>query len=164
MPSRAHKEFQKYKQFINEQIWEKYGPSYCNPHTMGDTWRTELPYHKDVMDLVLLQTRVFIRLLDVSDLNEENKMGCLQALTGKMTNFLVVYAERNPNLCGLPALSIHDQAFRSIKSELWNEFGYTKRLENRVTLKRAAKEAARKASTAQQEKNRLAKSHQQKTK
>ncbi len=131
MSTRSHEEYKKYKESLNSQVWEKFGPSYCMPSVNNGSWRTTIPYRKEVVDYVILQTRVYLRLVEYYGLALQ-QWDFMTALTNKIADWLAVYLERNPGLDGRDAEYKHKWAVDYVKDEIVNKFDYVQRLKKQV--------------------------------
>lgn len=64
----------KYIDFISRAVIDKFGGSYQTYQTLGNSWRTQLKYNPVIENYILMQTHVFIRMLDDCNLRDLNVM------------------------------------------------------------------------------------------
>ena len=63
-----------YVEFIGTQVINKFGGSYQTYQTSGKIWRQKMDYRPDVEQYIMLETGVFLRMLDVRDQGNFNMM------------------------------------------------------------------------------------------
>ncbi len=161
MSTRSHEEYKKYKESLNEKVWESFGPSYCTPSINSGKWRTIIPYDKKVVDYIMLQTRVWLRMVDYYGLPVQ-QWEFMQALTSKIAEWLSVYLERNPGLDGRSLDAKRQWAVDYVKDEIVNNFEYAQRLKRRVQQIKTQIAAEKYAEAKQNNAKTIAKNKQKK--
>ncbi len=130
-------EYKKYEDFINEKVWEQFGPSYCTPSLSGNKWRTTIPYSYKIADFLMLQTRVWLRLIEYKG-SATDQWDFMTKLTNQITEFLVTYFVRNAGLSGRSDSDKQKWATEYIRGEIVNRFVYMQRLKTQSLQEQAA--------------------------
>ncbi len=123
--------FATYTRSISELFLDKYGASYATQENTRNTWRASAEYSRDAEEFLILQSRIFIRMLDSRDPNSTNPQ-FLKSLTNLMADYLSAYTKKNP------IYHSRNEAKAALKELLFTKFGYINRLQNAQTAARRA--------------------------
>lgn len=80
-----------YIKFITEAIIAEHGPSYATPATLGNRWRTTIPYSKEVEQFLIKQSRLYLRVTNYGDPSKATDPAFLHALAKEMADYLSKY-------------------------------------------------------------------------
>lgn len=127
--------FATYTREITALFLDKYGTSYATQENTRNTWRETCAYSAAAYDFLILQTRVFIRLLP-HDKSSSTNPQFLDSLTSLMADYLSAYTMKQPNIAN------RKQAKEKLKDALYNEFGYIQTIIQKRQAKRAARQYA----------------------
>ncbi len=110
-----------YTRSISELFLDKYGASYATQENTRNTWRASAEYSRDAEEFLILQSRIFIRVLDSRDPNSTNPQ-FLKSLTNLMADYLSAYTKRNT------IYHNRSEAKAALKRVLYTDFSYINRL------------------------------------
>ena len=98
---------------ISQRVIEEYGISYMTYGNTKNNWRYRLPYTAKTEAFLILESKVFLRMLDENSGRTSNP-GFLKPLVNQMADFLSAYTMR----AGVEKRGI---AIKQLKQKLWDE-------------------------------------------
>ncbi len=122
-PSAAQKLFSEYTQEITRMFLEEFGPSYATQNEVRNTWRHNVAYSEAAQKFLIMQTLVFLRLLNTTNENGHN-LQFLEKLTKLMADYLSAYTMRDPDI------STRKQAQKKLQKQLFEESSHVRYLAN----------------------------------
>lgn len=140
----VHATFNKYIAHISKKAIEAHGASYMTYQDCKNNWRFQLPYSANTEAFLIMQTKVFIRMLDARDARSTN-LGFLKPLVNEMADFLSAYTMRAGDVK-------RSQEIKRLKAELWDNNAYIQELMARQAENRKNKEPRTPQSVAQKRK------------
>ena len=109
----VHVLFNKFIAHISQRVIEEYGISYMTYDNTKNNWRYRLPYTAKTEAFLILESKVFLRMLD-EDSGRTSNPGFLKPLVNQMADFLSAYTMR----AGVEKRGI---AIKQLKQKLWDE-------------------------------------------
>ena len=109
----VHVLFNKFIAHISQRVIDEYGISYMTYGNTKNNWRYRLPYTPQTEAFLILESKVFLRMLD-EDSGRTSNPGFLKPLVNQMADFLSAYTMR----AGVEKRGI---AIKQLKQKLWDE-------------------------------------------
>ncbi len=123
--------FQDYLKYIKQYIIDEYPKSYINSDKIGNGWCKNFKYSAKIENGLIEKTKVFLRLINNTDLN------MLNLLTGDIANFLSNYTCKKNKNCD--CFDIKFKAAQELKEILFNKNTYIQTLHKFQRKRKIAK-------------------------
>lgn len=117
--SAAGKQFAVFTRYITILFLDNFGSSYMTQESVRNRWRAECDYKPEAEKFLILKSRTYLRMLDLTDSNSTNPV-FLKSLTNLMADYLSAYTMRSDKT--------RKHATQDLKKELYDENPYIQHL------------------------------------
>lgn len=90
-----HAAFNQYIAYISDKAIRVHGESYDTYAELKNNWRFQFPYTTELEKWLVLETKVFLRLMPAKD---THNLGYLKSLINEIADFLSAYTMRQGNI------------------------------------------------------------------